>query len=100
MIFESVMVMDPDPAISRNRLSLLATLETLFIQLDLHGVAASQGSACSSGALEPSRILISMGLSQTLARSSLRFSLSRFTTEKEIDYAINLLVALVPKLLS
>ncbi len=72
--------------------------ETLLIQLDLHGIAASQGSACSSGSLEPSRILIAMGLSQTLARSSIRFSLSRFTTEQEIDYTVELLVALVPKL--
>jgi cysteine desulfurase len=72
--------------------------ETLLIQLDLHGVAASQGSACSSGALEPSRILLAMGLSQNLARSSLRFSLSRFTTEEEIDATVELLAALVPKL--
>jgi cysteine desulfurase len=72
--------------------------ETLLIQLDLHGVAASQGSACSSGALEPSRILLAMGLSQNLAKSSLRFSLSRFTTEEEIDATVELLAALVPKL--
>jgi len=72
--------------------------ETLLIQLDLHGVAAGQGSACSSGALEPSRILLAMGLSQNLAKSSLRFSLSRFTTEEEIDATVDLLSALVPKL--
>ena len=73
--------------------------ETLLIQLDLHGIAASQGSACSSGALEPSRILTNMGLSQTLARSSIRFSLSRFTTKQEIDLTVDLLTVLVPKLL-
>ena len=72
--------------------------ETLLIQLDLHGVAASQGSACSSGALEPSRILLAMGLPQNLAKSSLRFSLSRFTTEEEIDATVELLASLVSKL--
>lgn len=74
--------------------------ETLLIQLDLYGIAASQGSACSSGALEPSRILTNMGLSQVLARSSIRFSLSRFTTEKEIDRALDVLLQLIPKLIS
>ncbi len=72
--------------------------ETLLIQLDLHGVAASQGSACSSGALEPSRILLAMGLSQSQAKSSLRFSLSRFTTEKEIDRAAAVIVELSKQL--
>jgi cysteine desulfurase len=72
--------------------------ETLLIQLDLHGVAASQGSACSSGALEPSRILLAMGLPQNLAKSSLRFSLSRFTTQEEIDATVDLLSALILKL--
>ncbi|MBX9923731.1 MAG: cysteine desulfurase [Rhabdochlamydiaceae bacterium] len=72
--------------------------ETLCIQLDLHGIAASQGSACSSGSVEPSRVLTSMGLSQTLAKASLRFSLSRLTTQEEIETAASILVALVKKL--
>jgi cysteine desulfurase len=72
--------------------------ETLLIQLDINGVAASQGSACSSGALEPSRVLMAMGLSKSLAGSSLRFSLSRFTTEEEIDTTVEIISTLVPKL--
>jgi cysteine desulfurase len=65
--------------------------ETLLIQLDLHGILASQGSACSSGALEPSRILTQMGLSPSEARSSIRFSLSRNTTLQEISHAIDII---------
>lgn len=65
--------------------------ETLLMKLDGMGVAASLGSACSAGALEPSRTLLQMGLSQEEALSSLRFSLSRFTTRDEIDRAIQIL---------
>jgi len=65
--------------------------ESLLIQLDMTGICASMGSACSSGALEPSRVLLEMGLTQLQARSTLRFSLSRFTTEEEIRLAVNLL---------
>lgn len=62
--------------------------ESLLIQLDRCGIAASHGSACSSGALEPSRVLLNMGIPRDIARSSLRFSLSRYTTQEEIDRAI------------
>lgn len=62
--------------------------ETLLAMLDQNGLAASHGSACSSGALEPSRILLNMGLPLAKVRSSLRFSFSRFTTEDEIDQAV------------
>lgn len=65
--------------------------ETLLLSLDMHGIAASHGSACSAGALEPSRVLLNMGLSYSEARSSLRFSLSRWTTEEEIDHALHIL---------
>ncbi|PWU13184.1 MAG: cysteine desulfurase [Chlamydiae bacterium] len=66
--------------------------EDLIIALDMRGVAVSHGSACSSGALEPSRILVNMGISHPLARSSIRISLSRMTTEEEIQSA-SLLIA-------
>lgn len=69
--------------------------ETLLMALDTAGVAASHGSACSSGALEPSRILLSMGLGQERVRSSLRFSLSRMSTEQEIDQACQILIKIV-----
>lgn len=67
--------------------------ELLLMKLDEAGVAAALGSACSSGALEPSHVLRAMGVPYNLARSSLRFSLSRFTTQEEIDYCIRILVA-------
>ena len=65
--------------------------ESLLMNLDQRGVAASHGSACSSGALEPSRILLQMGIDRALVKSSLRFSLSRFTTQQEIDATLTLL---------
>ncbi len=68
--------------------------EALLIQLDLQGVAASMGSACSSGSLEPSRVLLNMGLSKQEALSTLRFSLSRFTTEEEIAKTIKIIYTL------
>lgn len=71
--------------------------EALVIALDLQGLAVSSGSACSSGRVEPSRILLAMGLSEEDARSSVRISLSRFNTEQEVDRAVTLLRELVPR---
>ena len=71
--------------------------ETLLLQLDLAGIAASHGSACTSGGLEPSPILLNMQIPASLARSSIRFSLSRMTTEQDIDTAIELITQLVKK---
>lgn len=65
--------------------------ETLLMTLDLAGLACSHGAACSSGTLEPSRVLLNMGITPALARSSLRFSLSRFTTRAEIEAAVQLI---------
>jgi cysteine desulfurase len=65
--------------------------EGLLIQLDQQGIAASLGSACTSGALEPSRVLLSMGLSYPDAKSSLRFSFSRMNTIEEIDNALRIM---------
>jgi len=72
--------------------------ETLLMTLDLAGLATSHGSACSSGALEPSRVLLNMGLTPSLARSSLRFSLSRFTTPAEIVTSIQIIKEAVSRL--
>lgn len=71
--------------------------EGIVIALDLSGVAVSTGSACSSGRVEPSRTLLGMGLSPADAKSTVRFSLSRFNTPAEIDRVIALLAELVPR---
>lgn len=65
--------------------------EDLLIALDMAGIAVSHGSACSSGSVEPSRILTSMGLPFQLAKSAIRFSLSRNTNEEDIDETIRVL---------
>lgn len=65
--------------------------ETLLINLDRAGLAASHGSACTTGALEPSRILLGMGYSYEKAGASIRFSLSRLTTPEEIERAIQII---------
>ncbi len=72
--------------------------EALVIALDLKGLAVSGGSACQSGATEPSHVLTAMGLSPARARASIRFSLTRLTTEEEIDYALTLIPAAVARL--
>ncbi len=65
--------------------------ETLLIKLDQNNLIASLGSACSSGTLEPSHVLLGMGYSKERALSSLRFSLSRFTTKEEIEKSVGLI---------
>lgn len=72
--------------------------EVLLAALDMVGVAVSHGSACSSGALEPSRILRNMGYSKEIAASSIRFSLSRQTTQDDIMRCVQLIVRTVNKL--
>lgn len=72
--------------------------ETLLMQLDLLGIATSHGSACSSGSLEPSRVLRNMGINRKTARSSIRFSLSRLNTREEVDLVIEKLSQIVKKL--
>ncbi len=67
--------------------------EAFVIALDLKGLAVSTGAACSSGAIEPSHVLIAMGLRPEEARASIRFSLGKQTTEDDIDFAL----ALVPE---
>ena len=72
--------------------------ERLLIALDLQGISASFGAACQSGATEPSHVLLAMGLSPSEARSSLRLSLSRLTTEAEIEHTLEILPAVVARL--
>lgn len=72
--------------------------EALVIALDLQGLMCSSGAACSSGAVEPSHVLTAIGLSPEQARSSLRFSLGRPTTDHEIDEAIRIIPPVVERL--
>jgi cysteine desulfurase len=74
-----------------------ADAEGIVIGLDLNGVAVSTGSACSSGRVEPSRVLLAMGLTRDQAKGTVRFSLSRFTTEEEIDRTVALVREIVPR---
>ncbi len=72
--------------------------EALVIALDLKGIAVSGGSACASGATEPSHVLTAMGLSGHRARASIRFSLTKLITEEEIDAALEIIPAAVDRL--
>jgi cysteine desulfurase len=62
--------------------------ESLLLLLDARGIGASSGSACTSGSLEPSHVLLAVGRSHAAANGSLRLSLSRYTTQAEIDHAL------------
>jgi cysteine desulfurase len=72
--------------------------ESIVIQLDLLGIAASTGSACSTEKLEPSHVLLAIGLRPEQAHGSLRLSLGRWTTEKDIDYALEVLPKVIKRL--
>jgi cysteine desulfurase len=72
--------------------------ESLVIALDLKGLAVSTGAACSSGTIEPSHVLIAMGLRPDQARASIRFSLGKQTTEADIDFALSLVPETVARL--
>jgi cysteine desulfurase len=72
--------------------------EALLIALDLQGISTSFGAACMSGATEPSHVLLAMGLAPEQAHSSLRLSLSRLTTDEEIDAALEIIPATVARL--
>lgn len=62
--------------------------ESLLLLLDAKGVAASSGSACTSGSLDPSHVLLALGLPAEVAHGSLRLSIGEYNTEKEIDHII------------
>ncbi len=72
--------------------------EAMVIALDLKGVAVSTGAACSSGAIEPSHVLVAMGLRPDQARASIRFSLGKQTVQEDIDLALALVPEVVARL--
>lgn len=72
--------------------------ESLLLNLDLEGIAVSSGSACTSGSLEPSHVLLAMGIPPQVAQSAIRFSLGWTNTEAEVDYVLEVLPRLVQRL--
>ena len=72
--------------------------ESMLLNLSLRGIAVSSGSACSSDSLQPSHVLLAMGVPAEYAHGTLRFSLSKYTTKEEIDYTIESLVEIIGKL--
>lgn len=72
--------------------------ESLLLNLDMKGIAASSGSACTSGSLEPSHVLIAMGLSHELSHGSVRFSLGKSNTAEEIDFLLETMPPIVERM--
>ena len=72
--------------------------EGILLNLDLRGIYASSGSACTSGSLDPSHVLLAIGLSHEIAHGSLRISIGKYNTKEEVDYLIENLVEIVARL--
>ncbi|HDD64807.1 MAG TPA: cysteine desulfurase NifS [Firmicutes bacterium] len=72
--------------------------ESLLLNLDFEGICASSGSACTSGSLEPSHVLLAIGLPHEIAHGSLRFSLGKYNTDEDVDKVIEVLPGIVEKL--
>ncbi|MBM7868098.1 cysteine desulfurase NifS [Heliobacterium gestii] len=72
--------------------------ESLLLMLDMKGIAGSSGSACTSGSLDPSHVLLAMGLSHEVAHGSLRLTLGRDNTEEDIEYVLDVLPQIVERL--
>lgn len=72
--------------------------ESILLNLDLMGIAASSGSACTSGSLEPSHVLLAMGVPHEVAHGSLRMTLGKTNSDKDIDYVLEVLPSIVERL--
>lgn len=72
--------------------------ESLLLTLDMNGIAASSGSACTSGSLDPSHVLLSIGLPHEIAHGSLRLTINEDTTEEDVDYILSVIPEVVKKL--
>lgn len=72
--------------------------ESILLNLDLNGIAASSGSACTSGSLEPSHVLTSMGLSHETAHGSVRFTLGHFNTDEDVERVLEVLPGIIQRL--
>jgi cysteine desulfurase len=69
--------------------------EAILLHLDLHGIAASSGSACTSGSLDPSHVLLATGVPHEIAHGSIRFTLGMYNTEQDVDYVLEVLPRIV-----
>ncbi|HOK44037.1 MAG TPA: aminotransferase class V-fold PLP-dependent enzyme, partial [Thermoclostridium caenicola] len=74
--------------------------ESLLLLLDMKGIKASSGSACTSGSLDPSHVLLAIGLPHEIAHGSLRLSFGEANTEEEVDYLVDCLAEIVERLRS
>ena len=74
--------------------------ESLLIMLDMEGICGSSGSACTSGSLDPSHVLLAIGLPHEIAHGSLRLTLSEETTQEDIDFVIETIKKIVERLRS
>ena len=72
--------------------------ESLLIMLDMKGICASSGSACTSGSLDPSHVLLAIGLPHEIAHGSLRLTISEETTKEEIDFTVSAVAEIVERL--
>ncbi|MFH1824265.1 MAG: cysteine desulfurase NifS [Candidatus Firestonebacteria bacterium] len=72
--------------------------ESMVLNLDMEGICASTGSACTSGSLEPSHVIMALGVSHEIAHGSLRFTLGKYTTEEDIDKVLKVLSEIVSRL--
>ena len=72
--------------------------DVLLMSLDSLGVCASSGSACSAGAIEPSQVLLSIGLSKEMAKGALRLTMGSRTTEEEVDYLLEVIPGIIERI--
>ena len=72
--------------------------ESILIHMDFEGICASSGSACTSGSLDPSHVLLALGLPHEIAHGSIRFSFGKFNEESDVDKVLEVLPGIVEKL--